>query len=183
MSAFKPNVLKMTSKIGYPVDLVQIQRFSFDNEEFILVETLEDTIMRIPSVTTAAQDWTWEYYESNHGKTTTHEFKKLVEALEVFAKGKRWNLPYNLNKYYTGFKFGNKVVFDVGWSGISTWQLRIKIPKEIAESFSGEKWEFQRYDTPFNNALFRTKSGKFEDIKEMEDFLVMAYKRISGIEN
>lgn len=180
--SFKPNVLKMASKIGYPVDLVQIQRFSFDNDEFILVETLEDTITRKPSVTTAAQDWTWEYYESNHGKATTHEFKKLVEALEIFAKGKGWNLPYNLNKYYTGFKFGNKVVFDVGWSGISTWQLGIKIPKEIAENFTGEKWEFQRYDTPFNNALFRTKSGKFENIKEMEDFLVMAYKRISGID-
>ncbi len=180
--SFRPNVLKMTSKIGYPVDLIQIQRFSFDEEEFILVETLEDLTTQRPKVTTANQEWTWEYYEENHGKEPTREFKKLVEALDRFANEKGWNLPYNLNKYYTGFKFGNKVVFDVGWSGITTWQLRIKIPKEMAENFKGSHWEFQRYDTPFNNALFRSKSGKFEPINEMEEFLGLAYKRISGID-
>jgi hypothetical protein len=180
--SFRPNVLKMTSKIGYPVDLVQIQRFSIEDEEFILVETLEDDITKKPGVTTATRDWTWEYYEENHGKEPTREFKKLVEALDMFAKDKGWNLPYNLNKYYTGFKFGSKVVFDVGWSGITTWQLRIKIPKEIAENYKGNLWEFQRYDTPFNNALFKTKSGKFEDIHEMKNFLLMAYQRISGID-
>lgn len=182
--SFRPNVLKMTSKIGYPVNLVQIQRFSFEDDEFILVEIMEDVITKKPGVTTATQDWTWAYYEENHGKVPTQEFKKLVEALDSFAKDKGWNLPYNLNKYYTGFKFGSKVVFDVGWSSSSssTWQLRIKIPKEIAENFVGNNWEFQRYDVPFNNALFRTKSGRCEDIKEMEDFLIMAYKRISGID-
>ncbi len=182
--SFRPNVLKMTSKIGYPVDLIQIQRFSFEHEEFILVETLEDVITKKPGATTTTQDWTWEYYEENHGKAPTHEFKRLVEKLDGFAKDKGWNLPYNLNKYYTGFKFGNKVVFDVGWSSSSssTWQLRIKIPKEITENFNGNLWEFQRYDTPFNNALFRTKSGKSEDIYEMEELLAEAYKRISGID-
>lgn len=179
--AFKPNVLKMTSKIGYPVDLVQIQRFMFEANEFVLVETIEDTIAKKPGVTTVLQDWTWEYYEENHSKEVTKEFRKAVEALDAFAKQKGWNLPYNLNKYYTGFKFANKVVFDVGWSGISTWNIRIKIPEDATKNYKGEKWEYQRYDSPFKYALFRSKSGKFEDIAELEDFLVLAYKRISGL--
>jgi hypothetical protein len=29
--------------------------------------------------------------------------------------------------------------------------------------------------------MFKTKTGKYEDITELEDFLVMAYKHISGI--
>lgn len=180
--SFRPNVLRMTSKIGYPVDLVQIERFSFENEEFVLVETIEDSITKKPSITTVLQDWTWEYYEENHSKTITREFKKTVEALDSFAKEKGWNLPYNLNKYYTGFKYANKVVFDVGWSGISTWYLRIKIPEEVAENYKGVNWEYQRYDSPFKHALFRSKSGKFEDIHELEGLLVMAYKRISGLD-
>jgi hypothetical protein len=180
--SFRPIILKMTSKIGYPVDLVQLQRFSSENDEFILVETIEDSITKKPGVTTVLQDWTWEYYEENHSKETTKEFKKTVEALDLFAKAKGWNLPYNLNKYYTGFKFASKVVFDVGWSGISTWYLRIKIPEDVAENFEGEKWEYQRYDSPFKHALFRSKSGKFENIKELEDLLVLAYKRISGLD-
>jgi len=182
--SFKSNVLKMTSKIGYPVDLVQIQRFSFENDEFILVETMEEVKTRKAGITTAMEEWTWEYYEENHGKSNTHEFKKLVEALGNFANENGWNLPYNLNKYYTGFKYGNKVVFHVGWStsSSSTWQLRIKIPEKKVEGFTGNKWKFQRYDSPFNNALFRTKSGKFEGIEEMKEFLVMAYKIRSGAE-
>jgi hypothetical protein len=178
--SFKSNVLKMTSKIGYPVDLVQIQRFIFETDEFVLVETIEDSFSRKPGVTTTLQDWTWEYYYENHSKEATDQFKKTVEALDAFAKEKGWNLPYNLNKYYTGFKFTNKVVFDVCWSGISTWDLRIKIPEEIAANFIGEKWNYQRYDSQFKQAYFRTKSGKFEELREMDDFLVLAYKRISG---
>lgn len=178
--SYKPNVLRMTSKIGYPVDLIQVQRFSFEDEEFILVETLEDSLIQKVKVTTAQEEWTWDYYETNHGKEPTHEFKTLVGLLDGYAKDKGWKLPYNLNKYYTGFKYGNKVVFDVGWSGISNWQLRIKIPKKMAEGFSGQKWEFQRYDAPFNNALFRTKSGKAESLEEMGEFLLKAYDRIAG---
>ncbi len=178
--SFKSNVLKMTSKIGYPVDLVQIQRFIFETDEFVLVETIEDSFSRKPGVTTTLQDWTWEYYYENHSKEATDQFKKTVEALDAFAKEKGWNLPYNLNKYYTGFKFTNKVVFDVCWSGISTWDLRIKIPEEIAANFIGEKWNYQRYDSQFKQAYFRTKPGKFEELREMDDFLVLAYKRISG---
>ncbi|HPX95832.1 MAG TPA: hypothetical protein PLA02_09670 [Brevefilum fermentans] len=178
--SFKSNVLKMTSKIGYPVDLVQIQRFIFETDEFVLVETIEDSFSRKPGVTTTLQDWTWEYYYENHSKEATDQFKKTVEALDAFAKEKGWNLPYNLNKYYTGFKFTNKVVFDVCWSGIITWDLRIKIPEEIAANFIGEKWNYQRYDSQFKQAYFRTKSGKFEELREMDDFLVLAYKRISG---
>jgi hypothetical protein len=183
--SFKPNVLRMTSKIGYQVDLVQIQRFSYESDEFILVETMEQDVSKKPGITTAIQEWNWAYYEKNHGKSNAKEFKKLVEALSTFVKEKGWNLPYNLNKYYTGFKFGNKVVFDVGWttSSSSTWQLKMKVPEEIAEAFTGSKWKFQRYDSPFKNALFRPKSGKFEDIEELKELLELAYKRISGIDN
>jgi len=180
--SFQPNVLKMTSKIGYPVDLIQIQRFCFENDEFIIVETLEDTITRKPTVTTTTQEWTWEYYEENHGKALTNEFRNFVEVLDRFAKEKGWNLPYNINKFSTGFKFGNKLVFFVQWLSTSSWFLGIKVSKEIAEQFTGKKWEHQRYDKNFTYGLFRTKSGKFEDIHELEDLLVMAYKRISGLD-
>ena len=180
--SFKPNVLNMTSRIGYQVDLIQIQRFSFENDEFILVETLEEKITKKPTETTASTVWTWEYYEENHGKTLTQEFKRFVELLDHFGKEKGWNLPFNINKYYTGFKFGNRLVYFVNWSSISTWFLGIKIPKEIAEKYSGENWEYQRYDKGFSYGIFRTKSGKFESIEEMKEFLVMAYKRISGID-
>jgi len=180
--SFKPIILRMASKIGYPVDLIQVQRFSFEEEEFVLVETLEELISQKPKITTAKGDWSWEYYEENHGKEPTQEFKKLIETLVVFTKDKKWDLPYNLNKYYTGFKYGNKVVFFVAWSGISSWQLNIKIPKRLAESFEGQKWQYQRYDAQFNYAAFKTKSGKYETPEELESLLVKAYNKVAGKE-
>ncbi len=178
--SFKPNVLKMASKINYPIDLIQIQRFSHDNEEFVFVESLEDTTSKKITSTKVMEDWTWEYYEDNHGKEATQEFKKVVEAINNFVTRKGWKLPYNLNKYYTGFKLGSKVVFDVGWSGTYAWRIDMKIPLNVAESFEGQDWEFQRYDSTFKNALFKAKDGEFTSIIELEDLLVIAYDNVSG---
>lgn len=178
--SFKPNVLKMASKINYPVDLIQIQRFSYDSDEFIFVESLKDVESQKITITKVLEDWSWDYYEENHGKDATREFKKAVEALDSFVKKQGWNLSYNLNKYYTGFKLGNKVVFDVAWSGTYAWRIDMKIPKDVAQNFKGEDWEYQRYDEVFHNALFKPKSGTFPGIKEIEELLVIAYNRISG---
>ncbi len=180
--SFKPNVLKMAAKINYPIDLIQIQRFSHDDDEFIFVESLKDTAGPKVTVTRAMEEWSWEYYENNHGKDATREFKKVVEAIDNFVKERGWNLPYNLNKYYTGFKLGNKVVFDVAWSGTYAWRIDMKIPKDVAESFSGQDWEYQRYDEAFGNALFKPKNGKFKSLKEIEELLNIAYNRVSGKE-
>lgn len=181
--SFRPNVLKMASKIGYPVDLIQIQRFIFEEDEFLLVESMEDTITRKPTITTAKTEWDWAYYEENHGKAATQEFRQCVDALVHFVKEKGWELPYNLNKYYTGFKFASRLlVFFVQWSGVSTWFLGIKVSKEVAEAFVGDIWDYHRYDNQFKFGIFRTKSGKCESIEEVKPLLEMAYKRISGLD-
>ena len=126
--SFNPNVLRMSSKINYAVDLIQIQRLSDDQDEFILVETLEDTSRKKVGITKPMGDWSWEYYEENHGKEATAEFKKAVDALAAFVKEQKWNLTYNLNKYYTGFKLGYKIVYSVQWDSTQKWSLKLKIP-------------------------------------------------------
>jgi len=178
--SFKPNVLKMASKINYPVDLIQIQRFSYDNDEFIFVENLEEQETQKHKITKPMEEWTWEYYEENHGKEATQEFKKVVDTINSFVKKQGWSLPYNLNKYYTGFKLGSKVVFSVTWTGSIGWRVEMKIPQDIAKSFKGEDWEFHRYDGSFRNAYFKPKSGIFNGIKEIEELLIIAYNNVSG---
>ena len=180
--SFNPNVLRMSSKINYAVDLIQIQRFSDDQDEFILVETLEDTSHKKVGITKPMGDWSWEYYEENHGKEATAEFKKAVDALAAFVKEQKWNLTYNLNKYYTGFKLGYKIVYSVQWDSTQKWSLKLKIPEEVAKNYTGHKWAYQRYDKSFNDAIFRTLSGNYENIDELKDLLILAYKHVSGIE-
>ena len=180
--SYRANVLKMAAKINYPVDLVQIQRFSFEEEEFVLVETLEDKASGKPTITKVMGDWTWEYYEKEHGKEPTQEFQRVVTQLEDFVKKQGWDLPFNLNKFYTGFKLGNKVVFDVSWESTKTWSIHMKIPPEISETFQGKVWKYHKYDATFKNSMFRLLPGEDVDVSELSEMLKAAYRNVSGIQ-
>ena len=103
--SYHSNLPKLASKINYPIDLVEIQRFSFEKEEFIVVETIEDSMISKPSVTKVMGDWSWEYYEKEHGKKPTQEFRESVNQLEEFVRKQGWDLPYNINKNYTGLNW------------------------------------------------------------------------------
>jgi len=180
--SFKSSVLKLSSKINYPLDLVQIRRFCQDDDEFVMVETLADMPQAKPTTTKVMGDWTWEYYESEHGKEPTQEFQKAVTQLEGFVKKQGWDLPFNLNKFYTGFKLGNKVVFDVSWESTKTWSIHMKIPPEISETFRGQVWKYHKYDATFKNSMFRLLPGKDVDVSELGEMLKAAYRNVSGIQ-
>ena len=178
--SFKPSVLKLSSKINYPLDLVQIKRFSQDDDQFVIVETLEDLPKEKVYTTKVMGDWTWEYYESEHGKEPTQNFQTTVNQLEKFVKNQQWDLPYNLNKNYTGFKLGNKVVFDVSWESTNVWSIRMKIPEDISEKFQGKTWKFHKYSSTFKNSTFKLIPGKEIDVLELSEMLKAAYRNVSG---
>ena len=177
--SFKPNLPRMAHKIGYAVDLLKIQRYSSEDSEFILVELLEDVSAKVTTTKTMTQ-WTWEVYESEHGTEATAQFRKMVEIIAARVEKKGWNLPYNLNKYYTGFKMGNRVVFSIAWGGTYTWHLKIKTSENSAKAFKGDKWEFQRYDGSFNEAIFRPTKQEATDIDELLPMLEAAYEDVLG---
>jgi hypothetical protein len=179
--SFKANVLKLSSKINYPLDLVQVRRFCQEKDEFVLVETLADTIQAKPTTTKPMGDWSWDYYEKEHGKEPTQELKNAVLQLEEVVKKQDWMLPYNLNKYYTGFKLGSKVVFSVAWISTKNWEIRLKIPLEISETFQGKLWKFQKYDETFKESIFRLIPGAEINVTELTKMLKAAYRNVSGI--
>jgi len=177
--SFRPTVLRMASKIGYQIDLVQVQRFSFEQDEFLLVEVMAEEPSPRIKTTTAMQEWDWEYYEKEHGKDAVAQFRSIVDHIDEFAHKQEWSLPYNLNKGYTGFKFGNRVIFGVHWAGTHAWNVRLKLPKEVAEGFTSPHWEFQRFDADFREVLIRPKDRKNAPMSEIETLLEAAYKHAS----
>lgn len=178
--SFKNTVPRMAGKIGYPIDLVQIRRYSFEENEFISVEFIDEQPNAKVTTTKGVTTWDWDYYEAEHGEEATAQFRKTVESIDALAKKKGWNLPYNLNKYYVGFKFGNRVIFNVAWGGTYAWKLKFKLPKDLAIGFKGQDWEFQTYDDTFGEAIFRPLK-KSPDIQELEHFFVESYKHVTGI--
>jgi hypothetical protein len=178
--SFKSTVPRMAGKMGYTINLFQVRRYCFEEDEFLAVEVVEDKPQPKVSTTKTMGDWDWEYYESEHGKEATAQFHQAVDAVAALVARMGWDLPYNLNKYYTGFKLGNKVVFSVNWGGTYAWKVNIKLPREAAERFQGQDWEFQTYDQTFRNAIFRPLHPESPGIEELEPLFVEAYKYISG---
>lgn len=178
--SFKSTVPRLAGKIGYAVDLVQVRRYRYEEEEFLIVEEVEEKAGPRVSSTKVMGHWNWEFYESEHGNEATAQFRRIVEALDQFSKKRGWSVPYNLNKDYTGFKLGNRVVFDVAWSGSSAWVLRLKLPEESGRHLKGAHWEYQRYEKSFGNAVFRPLQPGRADLEELEPLLIEAYEYISG---
>ncbi len=180
--AFKLNVQRMARRIGFDIQLIQVRRYCLDDDEVLLVEVLDEEAPPKPGLTTVRGDWTWEYYEQEHGKDATAEFRQAVESVASVVERRGWSLQYNLNKRYTGFKLGNKVVLEVRWQGTHAWKLAAKLDEGAADGFHGMRWEFQSYRQPFHLALFAPLAGmnSAQDIAEMEPWLEQAYRRVSG---
>jgi len=179
--SFKGTVSRMAGKIGYPIDLIQMRRYSFDENEFVSIEFIEEPSTPKVITTKGVTNWDWNYYESEHGQEATAQFKQVVDSIANFVKKQGWNISYNINKYYTGFKLGNKIIFSVSWGGTYAWKLKFKLPKEVAIGFKGKNWEFQSYDNSFGEAVFRPLKPKSPDIQEVEHFYISAYKKVTGI--
>jgi hypothetical protein len=178
--AFKDTVPRMAGKIGYDIDLMEVRRYGFEDDEFLALELFEKVKPPAVKTTKPRGDWDWVFYESEHGKEATDQFRQAVDALAALVERRGWDTPYNLNKYYTGFKLGNKLVFLVHWGGTYAWKVVLKIPEDLAATFHGSDWEFQNYDDSFHQAVFRPLHPEEPDITELEPLLVEAYKHISG---
>ena len=91
--SFKRTVPRMAGKIGYPIDLVKVQRYCFEEEEFLLVETVEEEPQPKVSTTKVMGNWDWNFYESEHGKQATGQFRQAVDAVAALVERKGWAFP------------------------------------------------------------------------------------------
>lgn len=177
---YMPTVPRMAGKIGYPIDLFQVRRFCFEDDEFLLVEVLEEVKPTKAVTTKYKQEWDRSYYESEHGKKATDQFLNAVAGLEKIVTGEGWGLPYNINKYYTGFKFGYRIVFHVAWAGTHVWDVRFTVPKDVAEKQKLKGWVLRRYDEEYKSASFRALEPTVANVQELKSLCEAAYENVAG---
>lgn len=176
---FKNTVSRMADKIGYQIDLVEIRRYSFEDEEFLFVEYVTAEPQRKAITTKVKEDWDWERYQQQHGDEATEQFRSAVSAIAAMVDKYGWDLPHNINKSTTGFKLGNRVVFSVNWGGIYTWKIFMPLPPEAIEDYSAQNWRLKYYEK-YRHAQFYPLNPSDPHIEELEPYFVTAYKYISG---
>ena len=178
--SFRPNVLRLSEKIGYPVELFQVTRFLEEKEAFVLVERLESAEeARPPKITKGMEVYDWEFYEREHGKEAVEEMRRAAEGVDELAKKHGWNIRMHLKKLYVGFKYGNVNAFSVNWWGTHAWKVHLRVPKEEAEKFQATNWQLQRYDEGWKQAVFRRTSDG-ASVSELEALFARAYERTRG---
>lgn len=179
--SFKNTVPAMAGRIGFKVDLVQIGRYCAKQNEFLVVDIVPAKAPEKGKTTKVKGEWDWDFYQSEHGERATAQFRRAVQETEALVKKQQWEMPYNLNKHYTGFKLRDKaVVFNVAWGGINTWYLRFKVPEKKARSFKSRHWEFQRYENIFKEAIFRPLNPDSPHVAELRPMFLEAYRLASG---
>lgn len=100
------STLGLVGKINYPVDHIEVKRWSEGEKEFLLVNRLEPEVP--PKVRPVHGLGTYDrgFYEEHYNKASVDHFFHYVDEAVVFIRKNGWPLEPKFNKHYCGFKHG-----------------------------------------------------------------------------
>ena len=177
--SYGSNIRKMAGKIGFDVELLQIQRFTHDQEEFLLVERLEQPQGPPSSVTAAMAKYDAAFYESSHGRETVRQFMAAVMAVEALAKEAGWNLETKYNKGYVSFKYGTRICFGVEFDSTYQWSVFAKVPEAVATT-ALPGWTYWGYEPRWKQSYHRAQDPAHANVQPLKDLLQVAYEDKAG---
>jgi len=175
-----PNILRSTldivNKINYPVDLIEVKRWVEGDNQFLLMNKLEEESKTRPKPVSGLQMYDEEFYRKQYNRKSAEEFLRYIKAVEKIIKQKEWDLETKYNKHYCGFKAGFFNAFGIQWIGSKTFAFFFKITKEEAEMVP---IPLTKYAAQWKEAVYYTEPGK----TKTTDFLPlfeMAYRKLTG---
>lgn len=173
------SVLRLVNKINYQVDLLEIQRFTAEGHEFILVNKREPEISIPSRIARGTPIYNKEFYKSQYNKQSVDMFFAVVERMEKLVASKGWTLETKFNKGYVGYKHGFFNVFGFTWLGSKSFALFVKVPKEVAERIKPSSQDPLRYEDEWKQALYKIESVDIP-LEQFIPLLEAAYKNIVG---
>lgn len=177
--SFRPTVLRLVNKINYEVELLELRRFTFGSEEFVLLNKLESEAPPSGRMTVGREVYDKTYYLKHRNKSSVPLFLKTVAAVERLVKKQGWTLERKFNQGYAGFKYGFPNVFGVTWLGSKSFGLFFKMPKETADQVRISGIEPLRYEQEWNQVLYKVEGDDF-DVERLLPLFKASYKYITG---
>ena len=177
---FAPAVQRLAEKINYEIELLKIQRFKHESDEFILVEQLEQESQPKVGTTRILATYDRNFYETSHGKDAVNQFLNVVDAFETLIASKGWHLITKFNKGYVSFKYGTRSVLGVDWDSTHLWSVFVKVPKSVAESIKIAGWDNTKYSENWKQQHYRSADPDDPDVEALMPIIDAAYKNISG---
>ena len=174
----KQHLAKFISKIGYPIDLLEIKKFNIGKDEFIVLNKIEANVFTAKPVH-GKRSYDIVYYAKEHNKESVKKFEQVVNRTESFIHKNGWKLEKKFNQGYIGFKYGFPLVFGIQWLGSRSFGLFFKIPKSKMKKIIVPGLEFRGYIDRWSQVEYKINSPDF-DIKKLTPLFLASYKYIRG---
>ena len=129
----EPSTALATEKINYPVDLIEVKRWSSDTNHFFLVNKIEPPDTKKPSPVRGKMVYDEEEYSKKRNKESVKKFMALSKELLKISDDKNWQLQLNYRKHYCAIQYGTYNVYGLDWFGTKSFGIFVTLPKNIAE--------------------------------------------------
>lgn len=174
----KQHLAKFMSKIGYPVDLLEIKKFNLGKNEFIILNKIEvSDIASRPVHSKKAYDFA--FYARNHNKESVKKFEEVVRKVERFLKKNGLDLEKRFSQNYVGFKYGFPLVFGIQWLGTKSFGFFFKMPKSMMKKIIVSGLEFKGYVDRWSQVEYKINLVNF-DIEKLLPVFTASNKYIKG---
>lgn len=154
------STLGLVGKINYPVDLIEVKRWSEDGNEFLLVNRLEVEAPQKVRPVHGLVTYDRAFYEAHYNKTSVGHFLRYVDDTVSFIRKNGWPLEAKFNKHYCGFKYGFFNAFGIKWIGSKSFAFFFKLPQAQARRVSPRGLTMTRYEGQWKEAIFRIEPGR-----------------------
>ena len=181
--AVSSRVLRLANKVNYPVQFLEVKRFSVDKDEFILTDQLEPEPEVIKVGITRGQGvYEKDFYLKNYNKASVPKFFEMISIIDQIVEEKGWKLEKKMNKGYVSYRYGYPIVFGATWIGSKSFGMFFKLPKKGAESIVISGVAPHRYEEEWKQVLYRVEKPD-NDVRKLLPLFEAAFRHITGIEH
>ncbi|MBU4201366.1 MAG: hypothetical protein KKG09_01665 [Verrucomicrobia bacterium] len=170
--------LHLVNKIGYPVDLIEVKRWVEGDNEFLLVNRLEEEapVNRQRRPVSGLRVYDEAFYKTERNSKSVDEFIRYAREIERLVAKKGWQLETKFNRGYCGFKAGFFNAFGVKWWGTKSFGIFVKITQSEAKRFNPSP---ANYANLWKEAYYKIETGKTKTNNFLPIF-EFAYRKLAG---
>jgi hypothetical protein len=180
--AVSSRVLRLANKINYPVQFLEIKKFSVDKDEFILTDQLEPEPEAKVGITRGQEVYEKDFYLENYNKASVPKFFEMISIIDQMVEEKGWKLEKKMNKGYVSYKYGFPIVFGATWIGSKSFGMFFKLPKKEAESIVIPGVAPHRYEDEWKQVLYKVEKPE-NDVRKLLPVFEASVRHITGIEH